>query len=450
MASTDHRHTQEIELDIFAQQPRINAIYTQLIFAFRCHHGGDVGVTKVIKILERALDKLHDTFPWTAGHVVKHKGTFSIKLHERPKLFVQDLRSTLSFPGYDDLSTVDFPYTWLDEKIISARSTFAETSELEDGVPVLVLKLNLLNGGFLLSFDCQHGSMDMTGQVQLIRLFAKACRGEEYSTEEVTTGNVERHGVVPELSAEEKQIIISDNHEVSNQHMPPASKSTAPLTWVYYRFTAQSLASMKAQAMEDVSDGACVSTDDVLSAFIWQAISRIRATQVGDDHEISSTLSRNVEGRRCLDLPATYPGLVVTSRVTSKSFAELSRCSTGEIAFGLRKQLDPSQLKRQLQVHAMKTRGGHAVKASTSNPALDVRLSSWAKEDAYKIDFGPAFGAVDAVRTPRFLNGARQGLVYFLPKERNGDIVVGLCLHKTNMLALRNDEAMMKTASYIG
>ena len=69
---------------------------------------------------------------------------------------------------------------------------------------------------------------------------------------------------------------------------------------------------------------------------------------------------------------------------------------------------------------------------STSNPELDVRLSSWAKENLCALEFGFGFeiGKPEAVRRPRFSEGAREGLVYFLPKTLHGEIVVGVWLKR--------------------
>lgn len=59
--------------------------------------------------------------------------------------------------------------------------------------------------------------------------------------------------------------------------------------------------------------------------------------------------------------------------------------------------------------------------AATSNPGLDVRVSSWANEDLHYHDFGPVVGKAER---PRFVDGAREGLVYFLPKDWDREIVV--------------------------
>lgn len=122
----------------------------------------------------------------------------------------------------------------------------------------------------------------------------------------------------------------------------------------------------------------------------------------------------------------------------------------GEIAAQLRSALDGEALVRKLRIQAMRisTRDNAPTFAAPSTPELDVRLSSWAKEQCYDLDFG--FGRPKAVRRPRFVEGAREGLVYFLPKTLDGEIVVGVCLRDEVMERLKQDEEFGTYGTYIG
>jgi len=176
----------------------------------------------------------------------------------------------------------------------------------------------------------------------------------------------------------------------------------------------------------------------------------LSASDAEQVQDLESTLSRNVDGRHCLDLPAEYPGLMVTSTLHTRSLADVVDTPLGEIALELRAALKPSQLKYQLRKQATLLARRTIPPSPSSNPSLDVRLSSWAKEDAYSIGFGLGFGRAGAVRTPRFEKGAREGLVYFLPKTRDASIVVGICLREDDMQVLREDHEMTGRCEYIG
>jgi hypothetical protein len=397
--------------------------------------------------LRHAFTSLQDAFPWASGDVISEDGVFRIRSQQKKQIVVHDIRDDSSYPSYEALAAANFPYKWLDERIVSSRGTIAEANELETGIPVCSIQANLLRGGVMLSFDCQHGSMDMAGQVQLIRMIAKAYRGEAYTTDELSVGNMVRSNVVHMLHTEAP---ITKSHPPTRQSL---ESSRSPLVWSNFDFPAQALAKLKAEAMCNVIQGSFVSTDDVLSAFIWQSISRIRARRLGQADRLETTLSRNVDGRHCLGLPTTYPGLIVTSTLHTKPISEVSTEPIGAIASSLRIALGPEKLQHQLRRQTLSTKGGNSDETSVStspNPALDVRLSSWAKEKAYDIDFGPDLGRPDSVRTPRFARGAREGLVYFLPKTGQGSIVVGLCLGQDDMLALSKDELMLQYTIYKG
>ncbi|ROV97351.1 hypothetical protein VMCG_06910 [Cytospora schulzeri] len=217
--------------------------------------------------------------------------------------------------------------------------------------------------------------------------------------------------------------------------------------WAYLAFPSISLSSLKSLATKTLFSETFVSTDDVLTAFIWQAITRTRQARLQQQQRDSSspatTLTRNVDVRRHFGLPSTYPGLVTTASSHTYPADELvSSRDLGSIASGLRAALNRDSLVRSTRVQATaisRDQDAEAKKsiAATSDPCLDVRVSSWAKEDFYDLDFGPLLGRPEVVRRPRFVDGAREGLVYFIPKNRDGEIVVGLCLRGDDVERLK-------------
>ncbi|TIA35178.1 hypothetical protein D6C79_08588 [Aureobasidium pullulans] len=79
--------------------------------------------------------------------------------------------------------TAHYPFRFLDETAIASKSTLPGRSDKT--APVLMFKANFVVGGLLLVTDAQHNCMDIRGQGELIRLFAKACRGAQFSDEEL-------------------------------------------------------------------------------------------------------------------------------------------------------------------------------------------------------------------------------------------------------------------------
>ena len=77
-------------------------------------------------------------------------------------------------------------------------------------------------------------------------------------------------------------------------------------------------------------------------------------------------------------------------------------------------------------------------------------ISSWSSQDVYSLDFWEeTIGLPEAVRRPVF-EPPCEGLVYFLPKGRDGEIVVMLCLEEGDLERLKADEAVRRHGVWIG
>lgn len=168
-------------------------------------------------------------------------------------------------------------------------------------------------------------------------------------------------------------------------------------------------------------------------------------------HDQKSILSRNVDVRQYLGIPASYPGLVTNTTLHSCELNEVCDQTLGHIASQLHCALDPESMAKRTRELATQTSRGKIETNSRFAPKgrqeFDIQLSSWAKESCYSLDF--RFGMPDAVRRPRFSDGAREGLVYFLPQSPDGEIVVGVCLKPVDMESLKKDKQLLKYSSLI-
>jgi hypothetical protein len=250
--------------------------------------------------------------------VVNEDGGFKIKPFEKnPRLVVKDYRHYRAVPDCNSLWRAKFPFSMLEESIIAPCKTLTVFDESASELPVFLIQANFITGGLLLTFNGQHGSMDMTGQAQIIHLLAKSCRNEPFTASELSVGNMDRKSIIPLLDdytpgPELDLQIIKDNPDGESQPTPPKSQQPPNCTWAYFVFPATSLAALKSLATKTVPSGSFVSTDDVLSAFIWQSITRARLPRFCAPSTPNSTLSRNVDVRRYLSIPSSYPGLATT------------------------------------------------------------------------------------------------------------------------------------------
>lgn len=456
---------EHLTLDILGQAERINRLYTQVTLCFPVQDDSRSLQKEIIDNLEIGLARLRKSFPWIAGEVIQNDGIFKITPAETTlSLVVKELRDHDTVPSWDELKQANFPFRMLDEDVVAPCRTMVEPKAER---PVLIVQANFVKGGLLLTINAQHGSMDMAGQAQVVALFAKACRGEDFARDEIEIGNMQRtdripipHDKTPDNAdpPEPEQEEVAENVEAHARprEAQPGSPSDA-LVWEYFDFSAASLASLKEVASPELtSEVTFVSTDDVLSAFIWQSLTRARHPRLDHPRATPTTLSRNVDVRRYFDLPSTYPGLM-TAAIWPMLFVDdiVNHRSVGAVASDLRAALRPELLRAsaEFQASTIARKQDASMQrsiAGLSDPRFDVRLSSWAKEKLYDLDFGPCLGQPEAVRRPKFGNGSREGLVYFLPKGRDGSIVVGICLRDEDMERLRTDEEVLRWATWIG
>ncbi|KAJ3090292.1 hypothetical protein HK102_004215 [Quaeritorhiza haematococci] len=459
----------DLPLDILGQQPLLK-IYTQICLCFSVADASSH--THIVDTLQKGLERLSANFPWVAGQVVEegseggNAGIFKIKPLERiPRLIVKDLRHDPSIPTMDALRQANFPFSMLDESIIAPRKTLPGGSDDEDETyPVFLVQATFITGGLLLTFVGEHNAMDMTGQGQVIHILSKACHNEQFTGEELSTGNLDRRDLVPLLDDSYKE--CSELARQVAKHTPPShldangtnGDPAAPFpppksTWAYFTFPHISLTALKSLATQTITlPSGYISTDDALSAFIWQSVIRARLPRREPTSE--STLARAVDVRRYIGVPQTYPGLLQNMTYHTNSLRQLVTEPLGVVASQLRLAVDPKTSNLGYCTRALATLLSHTSdKASVSFTATldlsaDLMISSWAKVDCYNLDFNLGLGKPEAVRRPRF--EPFESLIYLMPRALDGEIAVAICLRDEDLGRLRADEEFGKYGKYIG
>ncbi|KAH8880534.1 putative trichothecene 3-O-acetyltransferase [Thozetella sp. PMI_491] len=449
----------DLILDVFGQ--RRVSIFTQISFCFPTNDAHPP--QSILDILTGGLQRLAKHFPWIAGQVVREDTveggtvTFRIRpLDATPRLFVKDLRSGDSKLSMINLRQAGFPMSAFDEDVIAPRRSYSGHVG-EKTAEVFQLQVNLIEDGLILTFLGQHQAMDGIGQAEVMRLFSKACRGEPFTEAELRVGNFAPENVVPlhgdpwspgpELSY---NIIKSNPSEPGfggHRTIFPAEQGI----WSHFSLSAASLGALKSLASETLPPTAnYVSTDDVVSAFVWRSITLARSTRSSGVAE--SLFARAVDLRKCLNIAPSHPGFVQSMTYHKFAMQQLIDSPLGVISADLRRALDPPAL-------AHHSRSFATLISRTSDETLtsylagfdmsrDVMLSSWVNQTSYELDFGLGLGHPEAVRRPRF--DSFQGLVYLLPRAPSGEIDVVMCLSHGDTEKLRGDKQFTKYATYIG
>ncbi|KAF5677354.1 trichothecene 3-o-acetyltransferase [Fusarium heterosporum] len=447
----------DMELDILGQQPLMR-IYTQISLCFPVADQSEHPA--IITTLETGLLRLSEAFPWVAGQVkcdAKEGSSdiFSVKPFEKtPRLVVKDLRDDPSAPTMEGLRKAGCPMSMFDENVIAPRKTLPLGPDYspDDPEPALLFQLNFIEGGLILTVNAQHACLDFTGQDEVIRLLSKACRDEPFTQEEISTMNLDRKTIVPllenyELGSELDHQLVKASPS-TEQPTPP---TPPPSSWACFSFSPQALSNLKREAMHDLhASKEFVSTDDALSAFVWQSVTRVRLDRV--DASTSTLFCRAVDVRTHLDVPKRYPGMLQNMTYSDSTLSQIAYESLGQVALRLRRELYAPKLRQRTQamltyLHNQDNKSVMSLTADV-NPSTDIMLSSWAKTGLWGYDFGFGLGLPESVRRPRL--EPCESLVYLLPKRPDGEITVAISLRDEDLDRLREDAKWKESAVYIG
>lgn len=419
-------------------------LYTQLSLCFGLSKDSSKDQNHIVGILNNGLERLSVAFPWVSGQVVPGKegsDTYRIvPLTRKLQLIVNDLTADGSI-SMDRLRKARFPFRMLDESILAPRSTICGPDSPDD-LPVFFVQATFIRDGVILTFLTQHQVMDMVGQEAVMRLLSKACSGEPFTDEELSSGQLQSDIITP-LEQSDLQV---------PEQPSEAQSSPADCSWTYFSFSHKALQQLRSIAQEHLKGVEYVSSDDALTAFIWQSVTRARLYRLSSEKQLK--LARAVDVRRYLDVPATYPGLVQNMTYHKFEVRKLVNEPLGHIASDLRKSVDPrtSTLAHDTRSLVALLNSLHDKTAvsfiSDQDPTVDISLSSWSKVDAYNLDFGLGLRKPEAVRRPQFT--AFESLVYFMPRAPNGEVVVGMCLREDDLSRLQADEWYSNFVDYIG
>lgn len=464
MTDTDYQDFARYQ-DVLGQMTFVKT-YTHLALGFR----SDGNVAVITSELEKAARRLVETFPWIGGHVIRQgKGPGKTGLativpypsRERPtQVIVKDARGLC--PSIDTILSAGAPMALLDGDVLAIRKGLPDVyDETEEPAPVLIIQANIIEGGLILAFQGNHNTMDMNGMGQIIRLYAKALRGEPFSEVEVEQGNRDRRHVIKLLGQGNKKADISKYLvKPPPAHPPEVNLSQPDIQWVYFHFSAPKLVKLKAVALGSSEAGSgevarqWVSTDDALAALLCQRITAARMTRLEKKQQV--IFCRYVNCRRFLEPPLSseYLGHMVACNYTTVDLD--STTATSDIP-ELAKQMRADLLgTRSLETQTIATalnesddKSFISYGAPVDMSAWDLMHSSFSGLGVNQTDFGTVLGG-----RPLFSKRQRfspcEGLMYLMPKTMEGDIDVACCLRAEDIQRLRDDGKFLEYAQYVG
>lgn len=456
--AADFSHLQ----DIFGNVPMVKR-YTLLSLFFTLRTSQDI--REIVSCLRNGLDKLSDAVPHFKAQIVYQGQTKTnwgrtkiVPLSERIQLATRDLRDGDIFPSMADLAEAGYPIKHLEPNILvpeddlplfyTAPRAYEESSDRP--ARVLTVQATFVRGGVILTFASNHTTMDMNGLGQAICLFAKACRGEDFSEKDIAEANQSRQHSVTllgddyEPGPEARYFIFQPRDVISAARGPQF-----PPVWANITISAHALNDLKTQASkQDIVS--YITTNDAVSSFFWQRVTAARAARLGTN--VESEINRQLSARRLFGLSDGYMGHFTGSAHTHE--VDVYKLPLSTVAGKLRQALqDTDTLKFHVQAMATmlerpttdKTMIGYGASLDADT---DLILSSYAEIQVCQVSFGSLLGVPDAARRPNV--NPWPGLVYLMPKDKSGSLTATVCLRQDDMERMREDEQFKQYATYVG
>ena len=419
----------------------------------------------IISALENACAKITSKIPWLADQVVHEgrkpgdTGTFGLApwpADAPPNTLVRERDCSDVCPTHDEILKAQGPASMLDGSLICPVPGFPLTyDEAKIGpAPAVVIQVNWIKGGLLLTFSNQHNVMDATGMFQFIALLSLAMRGQEIPASAIEQGNRDRRTVVPLLDPNEP---IRDHSYLraaapAQAPTPPATPPKSPPSWAYFRFLKKSIPKVKAQATDPAGFDKSVpfiSSGDAVSALYWKRLA-IARVENGQDPSASSKFARAIDGRTAMGVSTEYMGQFVYFSATWLTYQELVDLPLSTIASKMRKNLNEVNNEHSVRSYATFIAGVPdkltLAYGGPFNRMTDIGSSSMAQA-AVVLDFG-ILGVPELIRRPNL--APIPGTLYFYPPEGTGDLNLLVCLNEQELEALRTDPEWGPCTEFIG
>jgi hypothetical protein len=441
-------------LNIFEQRPIWSRLAINLAFCF--HLPGETDIAVINDKLQDALDTLASSFPWIAGKVINegrdtegNSGVSKIvSSGNMPKVITKDHRQTPSIPSMQRLRESGYPVSMLEESVFAPRG--AAVAIPFEARPALLVQANIVHDGVVLVFSGDHAAMDMPGLFQIIHWFSKACHDVPLASTEIETGNMSRRNLIPLLGP------TYEPGEELAQQIPSTSTNAAPISrvscaWATFKISSHAVRELKATATATCTSP-YVSTDDSLSAFIWQCVTRARMPRLAPETICKAV--RAIDVRKVLGIPSDYPGLVQNNLFHRLPLHELSTCPLGTVASLLRDTITRKSPSLAFYSRAVATALSRTADKSSlrvgANLDLssDLLLSSSTTSGAYQLDFALGLGLPEAVRIT--CQDPFESMTYLLSFTPEGDATILICLRDSDLAALVADEFFSRFAQYMG
>ncbi|KAK3304872.1 uncharacterized protein B0T15DRAFT_537893 [Chaetomium strumarium] len=434
------------EPDLMGQFPILNA-YSHLAFGFELPPDADRGA--VVDALQTALDRLIEQIPWLGWQVGQRSGV------RTAVPWPEDVpREVLRVKHCDDailpmhqLLAAGVPIGKLDGKVLTPWPGLPQPHGLAGPVPVIAVQANFIQGGLILILSSHHTMIDGTANFQLVKLLTTLLRGDEIPAADLQQANRDRSRLIDLIPPSQP---VKDH---SHLRCPPGYQvvfPTRPPTWCYFKVPVASLSKL-AKTVTAQDPDRPVTEDDVLHAFYWQRLCAVRLSR-GMSADTVSKMSRAIDGRTALGIPASYMGALVCSAITRLPVGQVASLTLGQTARVLRRELSQANTAwavrsfatfiarepdRSLLLYTGTHDGNTDVGASSTLNTNQTPSPSW----------GPLLGPCRFFR--RVLGAPIPGS-FAVQSVEGRAIPIAVCLPLDDLEALKKDELWREYTTCVG
>ena len=435
--------------------------YIQALLTFRTRSS----TSAVSQSLQYGLDKLLTQIPWLSGRVVpttsttgtQEKATPALEIHwgfkEEPTTFALIDKGSIS-ASYDTLSASGMPPADIPADVWPMPDT-SDAALFAQGAPVFAASLfNFADGrGIGLCICAHHSAVDVTGFAQIVRLWARNTAGSG-SGSPFSWKNRDRldrlsQAISPDLGVTEllsTENIFASHPEYSN--MPPTLPETGlpQCTSSVFSISLARVYALRDQILKPHDEAKpatsqSLSTNTLVCALLWSAVTRARARRNQSLLDNLSRLVMAVDGRRRITEPSfSRPGDPYLGNTVLYSLAKLPVKQLTGASFNLapgllhREDKSPGIICDAIAVSQSPSRISTRYIAEVFSlvnrvedyrsvfpgwdlfGSRDLTITSWADLDFYDMDFGAGIGKAEYMRLPYM---EADGVCLILPRKRD-------------------------------
>lgn len=400
----------------------------------------------VLSNICEGLRRLIGEYPFLAGalHEPESGGRPFVRRttsHASFDVHVQDVVLTdPEYPSFNQLETQHFPPLQLDRMLPQLLAPNL-ASKLGEGYPAMVVQLNLIRGGLIMGIAIHHLLVDARGLDVLLARWAAHTRFVFDSSRYLPPSPLQQSDLDPPIflksvsNAATNAIDYRERAVASLKYSPGGlAAPRIPLSVMdqhIWHIPASKLAMLKASAAptpeEDTQQW--VSTNDCITALMWQAVTRSRLAAHGIESPYDDTrliaLENSLDVRGAFKgfggIPQAYAGNVVMFSKAEMPLCQLVRPEAFRaVAVKVREAVEKYRswetVRRAVEWIAACPRGSDVEMDVEGIGGLDVVATSWRVLKAYDhadFGFGPLMGL-------RWAGSVIDGYCFLYPTRPSG------------------------------